>query len=97
MKRILVFLLVIVVIVTGLIFSVLNADKVMLDYYFGRGEYPLALIMVLSLAVGALLGVIASLGMVFKARGELRRLRKDIKLKDKEVANLRALPLHDRH
>jgi len=97
MKRILVFLVVIVVAVIGLSFTVLNASLVHLDYYFSSGEFPLSLLIVIALAIGALFGVLASLSAVLRVKRELSKLKKDLKLKDQEIKNLRAIPMKDKH
>ncbi len=93
MKRISLLILLFIVAILGLSFAVLNADMVALKYYFGEIRAPLSLIIVLSLACGALLGVAATMTIVLRLRRELSRLNKTIKLTEKEVANLRALPL----
>ncbi len=96
MKRIFIFIIVLVAILIGLSFAVLNANPVPLDYYFGNGEFPLSLILVATLGAGCVLGVIATLGLVLIAKRETAKLRHDLKLKDKEVANLRSLPITDK-
>ena len=97
MKRISLFIVLVVIAILGLSFAVLNADTVSLKYYFGEFSAPLSLDIVLSLACGALLGVAASMTVVVRLRRDLSRLNKTVKLTEKEVANLRALPLKDKH
>jgi len=41
--------------------------------------------------------LLAALGMVLRARHEAARLRQKVALAEKEVANLRAIPIKDRH
>ncbi|MEW5756861.1 MAG: LapA family protein [Pseudomonadota bacterium] len=96
MKQILILVLSVLVLLAGLGFSLLNADKVVLNYYFGQAHLPLSIMLVSALVIGALLGVMVSLGAIFKARREMRRLRKELKLKEKEIIGLRALPEQDR-
>ncbi|OGT20673.1 MAG: hypothetical protein A2V90_05190 [Gammaproteobacteria bacterium RBG_16_57_12] len=97
MKRFVILFVILVAVFLGLGFAVLNAGLVTLNYYFGRGEYPLSLILVATLALGCFMGMLAGLGMYLGARRELARLRKEVKLKEKEVLNLRTLPLKDTH
>lgn len=97
MTRIFAFVLFLMVTVLGLAFAVLNADSVPLRYYFGASEVPLALLVVLAVVLGAVLGVLASLGVVLKQKREIAKLRKAVRLTEKEVLNLRAIPLKDVH
>jgi putative membrane protein len=97
MKRILFLVVFLVVAVFGLSFALMNAGDVQLDYYFGSFTAPLSLILVLALALGAVLGVLASIGMMLGQKREVAKLRKSVKLAEKEVSNLRALPLKDKH
>ncbi|QKT04787.1 DUF1049 domain-containing protein [Ectothiorhodospiraceae bacterium 2226] len=97
MKRIAAFLVILLVVVFGLTFAVLNAQPVRFDYYFGGGEVPLALLLAVALVVGALLGVLASLGVMLGLRRDLGRMRRRAQVSEKELRNLRALPLKDTH
>ena len=95
MKKIVLFILIFVLLVIGISFAVLNADDVHLNYYFGEVDAPLSLIIVLSLACGAALGILASLTMIIRLKHELGKKNKSVKLAEKEVENLRSLPLKD--
>ena len=95
MKKIVLFILVFIILVIAISFAVLNAESVNLNFYFGQIESPLSLIIVISLACGALLGVLASLTLIVKLKHELVKLNKTVKLTEKEVDNLRSLPLKD--
>ncbi|MDA1107227.1 MAG: LapA family protein [Proteobacteria bacterium] len=97
MLRIIRLVLLMLIAVVGLVFAVLNAGQVDLSYYLGVWRAPLSLILVLAFALGALFGVIACLGMLFKAKQEGRRLHKTLKLSEQEVTNLRNIPVRDRH
>lgn len=97
MKRIILLLVLFVVLVIGLSFSLMNAETVMLSYYFGTISAPLSIVVVVSLAVGALLGVLACMGMALGLKQEIARLRRSVKVAEKEVENLRSLPLKDKH
>jgi len=96
MKRILLFAVLLLVAILGLSFALMNAEPVALSYYFGKIQAPLSLVVVLALALGAGLGVLASLGLVVAQKRELARLRKAEKMATREVENLRSLPLKDK-
>ena len=97
MKRILVSIILVIVAVLGLSFSLMNAEQVILNYYFSTIQAPLSLVVVLAIAVGALLGMLAMAGVVLGQKREMARMRKSIKLAEKEISNLRSLPLKDTH
>lgn len=95
--RILALIVLLLVVALGLTFSVMNAEPVNLNYYFGSAAIPLALLLVGAVVLGAVLGVLASLGAIFRLKRDNARLRRDVRLAEKEVSNLRSLPLRDRH
>ncbi len=97
MKRIVIFVLLLLVILLGLSFALMNAELVQLNYYFGTLQAPLSLVVVLAIILGAGLGVLASLSIVVGQKRELAKLRKSAKIAKEEVSNLRSLPLKDTH
>jgi hypothetical protein len=50
-----------------------------------------------SMCVGVVLGIFSMMSMVIRLKHELSRKNKEVKVIEKEVANLRALPLKDKH
>jgi putative membrane protein len=97
MSKIIYASIILIVIVLGVIFAVLNAEPVQLNYYFDSLSMPLSLAMIVSMFIGAVLGVLASIGVIFKCRKEMTRLRKAAEVADKEIANLRAIPIKNQH
>ncbi len=95
MKRIGTFLILCLVVFVGVVFAVLNAQPVLLNYYFGSREMPLSLVFILALIVGSVLGILASISLLIRSRREMQKLRKAAKLAEKEVTNLRSLPIRD--
>lgn len=95
MKRIFSLVFFLIVLICGLFFGLLNAESVRIDYYFGARELPLSLILVITLLVGAVCGVLAAFGLIFRKSREIARLRKEIKITGKELSNLRSLPYQD--
>ena len=86
-----------VLLVTGILFAVLNADSVTLHYYFGDMEIPLSLTIISAIIAGAILGIVASAGIIFKLKRENSHLRKTSELAEKEISNLRTMPIKDDH
>jgi len=97
MVRIVYLFIFLILVIFGIVFAILNAEPVKLNYYFGSKEVALSLILVLSMIVGAILGIIASASMIISNRREVMKLRKSAEVAEKEVANLRAIPIRDNH
>ena len=95
MIKLLTAFFVIAMLVVGAAFAALNAESVALHYYFGEVNMPVALLIALSLSVGALLGIMASSGLLLRSELRNRGLRRQVSLAEEEVANLRTLPLQD--
>lgn len=97
MLRIFYLFLFILLVIAGITFAVHNADPVEFNYYFASKQIPLSLILVLAMLIGAILGVLASLGVIIGLKRELAKLKKTVSLTEKEVMNLRAIPIKDDH
>ena len=97
MLRLAYILFSLVLLVTGILFAVLNADPVILHYYFGDTTIPLSLTIISAIILGALLGVIASMVLIIKIKSENAQLRKTNRLVEKEIVNLRTMPIKDEH
>ncbi len=97
MRRFVYLILALVIILFGVTFAVLNADNVQLNYYMGSIELPLSLVVVLAMILGALLGIFASLGFVIGSRRQASKLKKSVEVAEKEIINLRNIPIKDKH
>jgi len=74
-----------------------NADQSVDLSFFGREYLDVNLywVVVAAFGLGFLAGVIAMIAREFRHQRELRRLRRQSSTMNKELADLRALPLHD--
>ena len=97
LKFILIFTLVLLVIVTGMFFHLRNDQKVVLDYFLGTADIYISVLAVLAFAFGALAGMIAGLPLLIKYRYQNVRLKRHIRISEKELDNLRVMPLKDSH
>ena len=95
MGRLLGFLFLVVLVVLGLSFAVLNAQSVSLNYYFGYRDIPLSMVVVLSLAVGAVIGVLVSAGLILRMKAQTRQLRRKLRNAEKDSDQLRVLPAEE--
>ena len=97
MKRIISFITILLLVLTGILFAVLNSQSVQLNYYFGSKDMALSLLLIVAIIVGTLLGILVSTGHLLRARHDISRLKKTINLAEKEVTNLRTMPSKDTH
>ena len=95
MSRITQLILVFIILLVGLAFHLKNNQLIELNYYVGAIELPASLIVVLVLCLGAFLGVLASLPIIIKLKQQKHRLEKQIKNSEKEINNLRVMPVKD--
>ena len=95
MSRIARLILVLAILLLGLIFHLKNNQIIELHYYLGSIELSLSLLVVLVLCVGAFLGVLASLPIIFRLKRNQMKLQKQIHNSEKEINNLRVLPVKD--
>lgn len=95
MRRIIKLILIFLVAVVAVAFTLLNSQSVKLDFYLGSIEIDLVIVILVCLAIGSALGVMAVLGKLISFKQELMRKDKKIKVTEKEVENLRSLPLKD--
>lgn len=68
------------------VFAMHNADPVRLRFFLGYyWDAPLALLLLLTLAIGAVCGILAGLGQSIRLRRELLALRKDKKVRGEQT------------
>lgn len=97
MKRLILTILFFLVAGLAAALAVHNTVVVEFNYYLGSVHTPLALVLLLTFAVGALLGLVLSIGMVIATYSERRRLRKQLALCQQEIRNLRDIPIKGRY
>lgn len=97
MSRLLKLSLVLVVFLIGLAFHLRNDQFVNFNYYLGSIDLPFSFFIVVALALGALLGILASLPLVMRLKSENRKLSKQATLATREINNLRVIPVKDSH
>lgn len=93
--RIISYFFMLAIIIFGVSFASLNSESVTINYYFNQSTLPLSLLLVIVFSFGCLLGITVGLWLVIKAKLKNYRLRHKLTLAEKEIANLRAIPLQD--
>jgi len=95
--RLISYILLLFIILVGISFSVLNSRQVDVNYYVGQSTIPLSLLIIMVFVIGGLIGMFIGLWLWFKVKIKNRCIRRQLKLAEKEIENLRAIPLHDKH
>lgn len=94
--RILSYFFLLVIVLFGMTFATLNSESVTINYYLGQSTLPLSLLLVLVFAFGCLVGMVVGFWLLIKAKLINYRLRQRLHLTEKEIENLRAIPLQDK-
>lgn len=94
--RIVSYFFLLVIVLFGMTFATLNSESVTINYYLGQTSLPFSLLLVLVFAFGCLVGMIVGFWLLIKAKLLNYRLRQRLQLAEKEVDNLRAIPLQDK-
>lgn len=95
MSRIAKLILVFVILLIGLAFHLKNNQLIELNYYVGVINMPMSWLIVLVLFIGSMLGVMASLPLLIKLKRDKSKLERQIKNSEKEINNLRVMPVRD--
>jgi putative membrane protein len=93
--RIFSFLVILIVLILGVTFAVMNAEPVSINYYLNTSKIPLSLLLVLVIGIGAFIGWLTGLWMWLRLKTENFRLHHQIKTLEKELAQLRTQPLNE--
>lgn len=93
--RIVMTIFYVLLILIGVGFAGLNASSVQINVYFTILTMPVSVLIILTLGMGVLLGVILFLTRYWRLKAEHRKLKNQLKLTEKEIRNLRAIPLQD--
>ncbi len=95
MSRVLKLILIFFVFLVGIVFYLRNDQFVQLDYYVDIIELRFSFWIILALGLGSLLGILVSLPALLKLKRENTRLLKRVKISEKEINNLRTIPVKD--
>ena len=95
MKRIIKITLITIVAVITVVVTLLNSQPVKVNLYFAHFDLDLLVVVVVCLIAGALLGMVAAFGKLVSLKKDILRRDKKIRTMEKEVENLRSLPLKD--
>jgi len=69
------YIIILIVLTFGIVFSVLNADFVVVHYYFGQQNMSLALLAVIAFIFGVIVGMLSMIAFVISLKIKLRKTR----------------------
>ena len=96
MTRVFYVVVAVVILFFGVTFAYQNRQTVDVSYYFGPSwNGPLALALLAAVAIGVVIGFLATLRTVLRQQRQLAAARNEMRQVEQEVQNLRALPIKD--
>jgi putative membrane protein len=84
-------------IILGVSFAALNAGSVQVNFYFTTFTMPISVLIILVLGIGIIIGLILFMVKFWRLKADYRKLKNQHKLTEKEINNLRCIPLQDQH
>ena len=87
----------VIVIILGISFAALNAKSVQLNLYIKQISMPISILVIIMLAIGFFVGFFFTLFRQWRQKCEIRELKSKLSMAEKEVKNLRSIPLSDDH
>ncbi len=95
--RILLTVFYLFLILLGISFAALNAASAQVNLYFTKLTLPIAVLMIVMLGLGVCLGFFLFLARYWRLKTEHRRISNQLKLTEREIKNLRSIPIQDQH
>ena len=85
----------VLLILLGVGFAGLNASSVPVNIYFTTLTMPISVLIILMLGFGVLVGLFLFSFRYWRLKVEHRKIKNQLKITEKEIRNLRAIPLQD--
>ena len=87
----------ILLIIIGVSFAALNAASVGVNFYFQTVSIPISVLITVMLGIGIFIGFILFIGRYWRLKADYHKLKNQLKLTEKEIKNLRSIPLQNQH
>ncbi len=91
--RLISYLILLLIVLIGLTFAALNSTSVSFNYYLGTKNIALSLLLVFAFGIGISLGLVVTVLTWFRGKRESSKLKSRLKNIEKEVENLRSIPI----
>ena len=95
--RILMTVFYLLLVALGVSFAALNANVVQLNLYVTALTMPVSVLMIAMLGMGIIVGFLLFTGHYWRLKAECHKIKNQLRLTEKEIKNLRAIPLHNQH
>lgn len=95
--RIIRIFLYILLLLVGISFAALNAGSVKVNLYVTTLTLPISVLMVIMLGLGLLIGFVCFLARYWQMKLEILKIHNQLKITEKEIKNLRDIPLKNQH
>lgn len=95
--RVLMLVTYLVLIILGVSFAALNAASVQVNVYFTTLSMPISVLMTVMLGIGIFIGFILFIFRYWRLKVEYHRIKNQLKMTEKEIKNLRSIPLQNQH
>lgn len=95
--RIIKVFLYIVLLLVGISFAALNAGSVQVNLYVTTVTLPISVLMVIMIGLGLLIGFVLFVARYWQFKMELLKVQNQLKITEKEIKNLRDIPLKNQH
>ncbi|MCA0403407.1 MAG: LapA family protein [Proteobacteria bacterium] len=82
-------------VIIGVSFAALNATSVEVNFYFKTITMPISVLMAIMLGIGLLTGFLLFIYRYWRLKVDYHRVKNQLKLTEKEIKNLRTIPLKD--
>jgi putative membrane protein len=84
-------------ILVGVTFAALNASSVQVNFYIKTVTMPISVLMTIVLGIGVLLGLFLFITRYWRLKVDYVKIKNQLKLTEKEIKNLRDIPLKNQH
>lgn len=95
--RIVMLVCYVLLIIIGVSFAALNASSVEVNFYFKMISMPVSVLMTIMLGIGILIGFVLFVSRYWRLKIEYHKIKNQLKITEKEIKNLRSIPLQDQH
>lgn len=95
--RLVIMIFYLILIVLGVSFSFLNATPLTVNLYFKSYTLPLSFLLIGVFTVGLIWGLFFFFMKYVRLKLAYRKLKDQLLLTEKEVKNLRSIPIQDQH
>lgn len=95
--RFMMMIVYLILIVLGVSFAALNAGSVQVNFYITSLTIPISVLIILVLGIGIVIGLILFMLKYWRLKVDYRKLKSQLQLTEKEIKNLRCIPLQDQH